>query len=100
VSFDVGGGGSHRINKLLKDTYGVLADCRGLIWIVDSNDRDRIVEVREELHNFFRKMVPEKVPILILANKQDIPVRRRITPDCFCGLPTVSGRDDSYLYQG
>jgi signal recognition particle receptor subunit beta len=87
MSFDVGGCGSHRINQLLKDKYKAFDDCNGLVWVVDSSDHDRIVEAREEFHQFIRTMLPEKVPILILANKQDLPVRRRITSGCclrFC----------------
>ncbi|CAL9123196.1 unnamed protein product [Musa textilis] len=46
----------------------------GLLFAVGSNDRDRIVEARDELH---RMMLDEDelrdVVLLVFANKQDLP---------------------------
>lgn len=50
-------------------------DAKALIFVVDSNDRDRMTEAREELCQFFNMMVPtpefDEVPLLVFANKQD-----------------------------
>lgn len=66
--WDVGGQG--KIRPLWKHYF---SNSQGLIFVVDSNDRDRIEDVREELH---RMMVEEElrdVVLLIFANKQDLP---------------------------
>ena len=49
------------------------AGTRGIIYVVDSNDRERTSDSREELHH--RLTVPElqNIPLLVLANKQDLP---------------------------
>ena len=50
-------------------------EAKALIFVVDSNDRDRMTEAREELRQFFNMMVStpefEEVPLLVFANKQD-----------------------------
>ena len=52
-------------------------DAKALIFVVDSNDRDRMIEAREELRQFFNMMVSkpefEDAPLLVFANKQDEP---------------------------
>ncbi|CAF1056218.1 unnamed protein product [Adineta steineri] len=45
----------------------------GLIFVVDSNDRDRIGEASEELQRMLENDEFKGVPLLIFANKQDIP---------------------------
>lgn len=44
-----------------------------LIFVVDSNDRDRFESAREEFQMFFRDDSLRGVPVLCLANKQDLP---------------------------
>eukprot|EP00347_Sterkiella_histriomuscorum_P009287 403341787 len=47
----------------------------GVIFVIDSSDRQRILEVRDELHQILGEVqasVQYAVPLLILANKQDI----------------------------
>ena len=39
----------------------------GVIFVVDSSDRDRIPEVRDELHQIMSEALG--VPVLIIANK-------------------------------
>ncbi|KAJ6474471.1 ADP-ribosylation factor [Mycena vitilis] len=56
------------------------ASSDALIWIVDSSDRDRIVESVEELLQHIRTFTsfpddpaPKDLPVLIIATKQDLP---------------------------
>lgn len=41
----------------------------GVIFVLDSSDKERITDARDELHSIISDTVG--VPILILANKQD-----------------------------
>ena len=43
--------------------------------MVDSNDRDRIVEAREELQRMLNEDELRDALLLVFANKQDLPVR-------------------------
>ena len=46
----------------------------GLIWVIDSNDPARIEESREEFMKVLNdESVPRGIPLLVLANKQDLP---------------------------
>ena len=47
--------------------------CDGLVFVVDSNDRDRIDESRKELEIILADDELRSVPVLIFANKQDLP---------------------------
>ena len=40
--------------------------------MVDSNDRDRVVEARDELHRMLQDELRDAV-LLVFANKQDLP---------------------------
>eukprot|EP00658_Telonema_sp_P-2_P017428 TRINITY_DN16771_c0_g1_i1.p1 TRINITY_DN16771_c0_g1~~TRINITY_DN16771_c0_g1_i1.p1 ORF type:complete len:364 (+),score=74.47 TRINITY_DN16771_c0_g1_i1:93-1184(+) len=44
-----------------------------LIWVVDSNDSGRMAESRDELWNVLADDEMENVPVLVIANKQDLP---------------------------
>lgn len=44
-----------------------------VIFVVDSNDRDRISDCKDELHRMFGEEQLRDVPVLVLANKQDLP---------------------------
>jgi len=46
---------------------------QGVIFVVDSNDTDRINEVAETLHNVLNYDDLRDGAVLILANKQDLP---------------------------
>lgn len=46
---------------------------RGLIYIVDSADRARVDEAREELWSVMSSDALRDAPVLIFANKQDLP---------------------------
>jgi len=44
-----------------------------VIYVVDSNDRERIAEAKEELLSILSADELRGVPVLVLANKQDLP---------------------------
>ena len=41
--------------------------------MVDSNDRDRVVEARDELHRMLNEDELRDAVLLVFANKQDLP---------------------------
>ncbi len=71
TSWDIGG----RMPKSILEAWKpYFENVIGVIWVVDSNDRDRFIEVREELQRqIFRREQLEGVPLCVLANKQDLP---------------------------
>ena len=46
---------------------------QGLIFVIDSNDRPRIDEARQELHRIILDREMKEALLLVFANKQDIP---------------------------
>jgi len=48
-------------------------DAQGLIFVIDSNDRERIDEARKEFNRLFGVDELRDAVLLILANKQDLP---------------------------
>ncbi|CAF1190212.1 unnamed protein product [Rotaria magnacalcarata] len=56
---------------------GVRRSCyrgtEGLIFVVDSNDPERIEEAREEFEDILKFPDMSNVPIVVIANKQDLP---------------------------
>ncbi|CAL4081910.1 unnamed protein product [Meganyctiphanes norvegica] len=48
-------------------------DTIAIIYVVDSNDPDRLSEAREELHHLLDADELKDCPVLVLANKQDMP---------------------------
>ena len=44
--------------------------CAGVIFVVDSNDRDRIGEARDELHRMLNEDELRDAILLVFANKQ------------------------------
>jgi signal recognition particle receptor subunit beta len=46
---------------------------RAIIFVVDSNYRDGIEQARQELHRLINEPEIKSKPLLILANKQDLP---------------------------
>ena len=45
----------------------------GVIFVVDASRKDRIPDVKEELYNIMKDENAKGLPILIYANKQDLP---------------------------
>ena len=46
---------------------------QGVIFVVDSNDRDRVGEARDELHRMLNEDELRESILLVFANKQDLP---------------------------
>merc|ERR1712014_172301 len=71
ISFNVWDiGGQDKIRKLWRYHY---ANTQGLIFVVDSNDHDRIEDAREELHQMLGEDEMRDAAVLVIANKQDLP---------------------------
>ncbi|KAJ7569306.1 hypothetical protein O6H91_01G071600 [Diphasiastrum complanatum] len=71
VSFTVWDvGGQDKIRSLWKFYF---QNAEGLIFVVDSNDRDRIIETRDALHKLMNEMELREMKLLVLANKHDLP---------------------------
>jgi ADP-ribosylation factor protein 1 len=50
-----------------------------VIFVIDSNDRDRFKESKAELHALLNQEILRNCPFLIFANKQDLPQAAEIT---------------------
>ncbi|XP_061182282.1 uncharacterized protein LOC133190609 [Saccostrea echinata] len=74
VSFTVWDlGGRDRMRSLWKYYYqNTHVSVLGLVYVVDSGYRDRITESREELFNVLQNEEMTGVPVMIIANKQDL----------------------------
>jgi len=71
VSFTVWDvGGQDKIRPLWRHYF---QNTQGLIFVVDSNDRERVGEAAEELNKMLREEELKDVVVLVLANKQDLP---------------------------
>jgi len=63
-------GGQDRIRPLWRHYY---TNTEGIIFVVDSNDRDRMTDAREELHRMLGEPDLRDAVLLVFANKQDLP---------------------------
>ena len=63
-------GGQDKIRKLWGHYY---EGTHCLIFVVDSSDRSRLAEVREELHHVLSDDRMHNASVLVYANKQDLP---------------------------
>jgi ADP-ribosylation factor protein 1 len=68
TAWDVGG--RDKIRPLWRHYY---ANTSALVFVVDSNDRERMDEACEQLHQMANEDELRNVPVLIFANKQDLP---------------------------
>mmetsp|Transcript_87751 Transcript_87751/g.284059 ORF Transcript_87751/g.284059 Transcript_87751/m.284059 type:complete len:186 (+) Transcript_87751:38-595(+) len=68
-------GGQEILRKLWQHHY---RGAQGVVFVVDSSDRSRVQEAAEELHRLLRAEELAGAPLLVLANKQDLP--RAMTP--------------------
>ncbi|CAJ0579486.1 unnamed protein product, partial [Mesorhabditis spiculigera] len=62
-------GGQDKIRPLWRHYY---TGTQALIFVVDSSDRDRIDEARQELHRIINDREMKTAIILVFANKQDL----------------------------
>merc|ERR1712048_152977 len=63
-------GGQDKIRPLWRHYY---QNTQGLIFVVDSNDRERIDDAREELQRMLSEEELRDAVVLVFANKQDLP---------------------------
>nr|XP_023918812.1 ADP-ribosylation factor-like [Quercus suber] len=63
-------GGQDKIRPLWRHYF---QNTQGLIFVVDSNDRDCVVEARDELHRMLNEDELREAVLLVFANKQDLP---------------------------
>nr|ADV03037.1 ADP ribosylation factor [Karlodinium veneficum] len=63
-------GGQDKIRPLWRHYY---QNTQGLIFVVDSNDRDRIEDAKEELTKMLNEDEMREAVLLCFANKQDLP---------------------------
>lgn len=84
-------GGQDKIRPLWRHYF---QNTQGLIFVVDSNDRERIGEAKEELTRMVNEDELREAIILVFANKQDLPnamsvndIRDKLA------LPSLKGRE-------
>nr|XP_039254849.1 ADP-ribosylation factor 6-like [Styela clava] len=63
-------GGQDKIRQLWKHYY---TSTQGIIFVVDSADKTRFGEAVSELNAILQEDGMRKIPIVVLANKQDLP---------------------------
>ncbi|KAK7500806.1 hypothetical protein BaRGS_00008050 [Batillaria attramentaria] len=63
-------GGQDKIRPLWRHYF---QNTQGLIFVVDSNDRERVGEASDELHRMINEDELRDAKILVFANKQDLP---------------------------
>ncbi|KAJ1832196.1 Arf GTPase arf1 [Coemansia sp. RSA 2711] len=63
-------GGQDKIRPLWRHYF---QNTQGIIFVVDSNDRDRIAEARDELQRMLNEDELRDAILLVFANKQDLP---------------------------
>lgn len=68
-------GGQETLRSMWSEYY---SQCHGIIFVVDSTDRERMDECKETLTSIIMDEEIEGVPILMLANKQDRADRMEI----------------------
>ena len=61
-------GGQDKIRPLWRHYY---QNTQGLIFVVDSNDKDRVGEAHDELHRMLSEDELREAIVLVFANKQD-----------------------------
>ena len=59
-----------QIRRLWKHYF---ENTQGLIFVVDSNDKDRIAEAKDELTKMLNEKELRDAVLLVFANKQDLP---------------------------
>jgi ADP-ribosylation factor protein 1 len=63
-------GGQDKIRPLWRHYY---QNTQGLIFVVDSNDRERLDAARDELHRMLNEDELKDAILIVYANKQDLP---------------------------
>ncbi|KAK4297853.1 hypothetical protein Pmani_029762 [Petrolisthes manimaculis] len=63
-------GGQDKIRPLWRHYF---QNMQGIIFVIDSNDRERIGEAKEELMQMLAEIQLRDAVLLVFANKQDLP---------------------------
>lgn len=63
-------GGQERIRALWRHYYN---NVDAIIYMIDSNDTERLAEASDTLNTMLDDELLRRVPLLVLANKQDLP---------------------------
>ena len=63
-------GGQDKIRPLWRHYY---TGTQGLVFVVDSQDRERVEEAKQELHRILSDREMKDCLLLVFANKQDLP---------------------------
>ncbi|CAN8073560.1 unnamed protein product [Agarophyton chilense] len=83
-------GGQDKIRPLWRHYF---QNTQGLIYVVDSNDRDRIPEARDELKKMLSEEELRNATVLVFANKQDLPNAMPVADlTQELGLPSMTNR--------
>ena len=86
-------GGQDKIRRLWSHYY---ENSDAIVYFVDSNDRDRLSEARDELHKMLDEDQLRNASLLVLCNKQDLP--SAMSPSAVSeGLGLRALRRDWYL---
>ncbi|XP_014023563.1 ADP-ribosylation factor-related protein 1 [Salmo salar] len=86
-------GGQEELQSLWDKYY---AESHGVIYVIDSTDEERLAESKEAFEKMISSEVLEGVPLLVLANKQDVencmsvPDIKTAFSDC---APKIGKRD-------
>ena len=70
-------GGQDKIRPLWRHYF---QNTQGIIFVVDSNDRDRVGEARDELHRMLNEDELRDALLLVFANKRALPCRSAPVP--------------------
>ena len=87
------GGDDDKIKPLWHHYYD--QGVTGIIFVIDSNDRDRLDDIRKEVHELLAEPKLKDAKILLLANKQDLPnamCGQEITDKMGCESGPFAGR--------
>jgi len=83
-------GGQDKIRPLWRHYF---QNTQGLIFVVDSNDRERITEAHDELHKMLAEDELRDAVLLVFANKQDLPQAMSVAEITEkLGLPNIRNR--------
>jgi len=77
-------GGQDKIRPLWRHYY---TGTQGLVFVVDSQDRERIDEAKQELHRILTDREMKECLLLVFANKQDLPGGALSSPIHITSIP-------------
>lgn len=66
--FDIAG--HHKLRSMWRNYY---KQCDALVFVVDSHDQQRLEQAKSTLHTVLNDPLLKRIPVLIFANKQDLP---------------------------